>query len=226
MPESRREGFAHNQSKTFGDLAYARRYEEWYTGPGRRADRLEKQLLAGLLRDFPNAMTVLDVGCGTGHFSRWLSDRGLRVVGVEISPAMLGAISIGDNVSYVLADALMLPFADRSFDLAVFVTTLEFISDPVRALREAIRVARLGLLLGVLNRCSLLAVKRKASGKPPWDMASFFSPNEVAGLVQHAAGRRMKRMHYRTTLWPLPWLGSLTLPWGGFIGMSVSLHPI
>ena len=53
MMESLREGFAHNQSKTFGDSALARQYEEWYTGPGRRADRLEKKLLADLLKDLP-----------------------------------------------------------------------------------------------------------------------------------------------------------------------------
>jgi ubiquinone/menaquinone biosynthesis C-methylase UbiE len=177
-----------------------------------------------LLGDFPNAATVLDIGCGTGHFSRWLSDQGLRVVGVEISPAMLEARSRTGGVSYVLGDALALPFADASFDLAVFVTTLEFVNDTGWALREAIRVAKAGLLLGILNRRSLLAVKRKASGKPPWDMARFFSPHELAVLVSAAAGSRMSRTRCRTTLWPLPCLGSLPLPWGGFIGMSVGLH--
>jgi SAM-dependent methyltransferase len=130
-----------------------------------------------------------------------------------------------DGVSYVLGDALALPFGDRSFDLAVFVTTLEFVGDPGRALSEAIRVARPGLLLGALNRYSLLAARRKVSGKPPWDQARFFSPHELAGLVRDAGGGRIRRVRCRTTLWPLPWLGSLPFPWGGFIGMSVELHP-
>jgi len=218
--------FRKSPMEAFADPIFAKRYEEWYAGPGRQADRMEKQLLTRLLGDFPNAGTALDVGCGTGHFSRWLANQGLRVAGVEISPAMLERRSRTDGVSYVLGDALVLPFADRSFDLAIFVTTLEFVNDPGCALREAVRVARAGLLLGILNRCSLLAVKRKASGKPPWDMARFFSPHELAGLVRDAAGGRIIRTHCRTTtLWPLPWLGSLPIPGGGFIGMSVGLDP-
>jgi ubiquinone/menaquinone biosynthesis C-methylase UbiE len=182
-------------------------------------------LLGSLLEGFPTAETVLDVGCGTGHFSRWLAQRGLRVVGVDISSAMLERASRGDGIRYVYGDALALPFVDGSFDLVVFVTTLEFVDNPVRALREAIRVARAGLLLGVLNRCSILAVKRRASGKPPWDTARFFSTGELTRLVQAAAGARSARARWRTTLWPLPGLGSLPLPWGGFIGMSVELSP-
>jgi SAM-dependent methyltransferase len=225
MRESLEAGSLSNRSKVFADPVFAKRYEEWYAGPGRRADRLEKQLLVSLLGDFSAPGTALDIGCGTGHFSRWLAHQGLRVIGVEISSAMLERRSRMDGVSYVLGDALALPFADRSFDLAVLVTTLEFVDDPASALREAIRVARVGLLFGTLNRCSLLAVRRKASGKAPWDMARFFSPHELAGLVRDAAGGRMKRTRYRTTLWPLPCFGSLPLPWGGFIGMSVGLHP-
>ncbi len=61
----------------FDDPAVAERYEQWYSGHGRRADRLEKRLLAQLLEDFPGASTVLDVGCGTGHFTRWMASRGL-----------------------------------------------------------------------------------------------------------------------------------------------------
>ena len=57
-------------SNPFDDPAVAARYEDWYSGPGQRADALEKSLLKGLLADFPGARTVLEVGCGTGHFTR------------------------------------------------------------------------------------------------------------------------------------------------------------
>ena len=73
----------------FGERAAAY-YEAWYeTSEGRRADGLEKAVLGWLLQGFPGSGSVLEIGCGTGHFSRWLSDGGLAVVGLDLSPAML-----------------------------------------------------------------------------------------------------------------------------------------
>ena len=48
-------------------------------------------------------------------------------------------------------------------------------------------MARHGLILGVLNRQSLLAWRRKRSGAPLWQEARFFSPAELVRLVQQAA---------------------------------------
>ena len=46
------------------------------------------RLLAGILRK-RGARTVLDLACGTGSQAFWLARRGFRVVGCDISPAML-----------------------------------------------------------------------------------------------------------------------------------------
>jgi ubiquinone/menaquinone biosynthesis C-methylase UbiE len=211
-------------SNPFDEQARAARYEEWYAGRGRRADWLEKRLLAGFLACFPQAETVLEVGCGTGHFTRWLAEQRRRVVGLDISPTMLAEAMKWNGVQYVVGDALALPFADRSFDVVAFITTLEFVTDPQAALGEAVRVARRGLLLGVLNKHSLLALKRKIGAKPPWKEARFFSPGELLRSVQEVAGARLALVRWRTTLWPLPILRSLPLPWGAFIGMAVQLH--
>ena len=211
-------------SNPFDEEALAKRYEDWYAGRGRRADRLEKQLLARLLTNFSGAKTVLEVGCGTGHFARWLAEQGFRVVGLDISPAMLAEATKRNGVKYVIGDALALPFADRSFDIVAFITTLEFVADPQSALSEAVRVARRGLLLGVLNRYSLLAVKRKICATPPWNEARFLSLGGLMRSLRDVAGTRLARIQWRTTLWPVPGLRSLPLPWGGFIGMAVQLR--
>lgn len=211
-------------SLPFDDAVYAERYEEWYSGRGRRADRLEKRLLGSLLGSFPGAETALEVGCGTGHFTRWLAGRGLRVVGLDISQAMLTTARKWNGLAYVLGDALALPFADRSLDIVALVTTLEFVPDSQRALSEAARVGRRGLLLGVLNRYSFPALGRKIPARPPWDKARLFSPSELAKSVRNATGMRFARIRWRTTLWPLPGLRSLPLPWGGFIGMAVQFR--
>jgi SAM-dependent methyltransferase len=203
----------------FTNPAIVAGYEAWYETSGRRADRLEKALLKRLLAGFSRARTLLEVGCGTGHFTRWFGEQGLQAIGLDLSPPMLTeAVRLG-SPPYVQGDALALPFRAGAFDLVALITTLEFVTDPVQALREATRVARHGLILGVLNRQSLLAWRRKRSGEPLWQEARFFTPTELVHLA--AAGKRVKIV-WRTTLWPV-WPGQLPLPWGGFIGMAVSI---
>ncbi|HIP96331.1 MAG TPA: class I SAM-dependent methyltransferase [Anaerolineae bacterium] len=197
-------------------------YEAWYETSGRWADSLEKALLRRLLASFSRTHTLLEVGCGTGHFTRWFGEQGLQAMGLDLSSPMLAeAVRLG-NPLYVQGDALALPFQAGTFDLVALITTLEFVNDPVQALSEATRVARHGLILGVLNRQSLLAWQRKRSGESLWQMARFFTPAELVRLVQQAAAGKRVKIVWRTTLWPV-WPGELPLPWGGFIGMAVSM---
>jgi ubiquinone/menaquinone biosynthesis C-methylase UbiE len=204
--------------------AVAARYEDWYSGPGCHADDLERRLLGKLLAGFPQARSVIDIGCGTGHFTRWAGNKGLTATGLDASKAMLAEARRLDGVEYLEGNALELPFGDRAFDLAMLVTTLEFVADPLRALSEAARVARQGLLLGVLNRHSLVARGYRASGKSLWHSAHFFTPWELSQLVRQAAETRLRRLSWRTTLWPLPLVRDLPLPWGGFIGLAAQLE--
>ena len=206
----------------FTNPALVSGYESWYQTTGRRADRLEKALLGRLLAGFPQARTLLEVGCGTGHFSRWFAGQGVRVVGLDRSlPMMAEAIRRGAP-SCLHGDALALPFADDTFDLVVLVTTLEFLHDPDQALAEAFRVARQGLILGVLNRHSLLGRQLRVKGGPVWETACLFTPAELSCLAQRAATGTQVHIVWRTTLWPL-WTGALPLPWGGFIGLAARL---
>jgi SAM-dependent methyltransferase len=207
----------------FDEPVAAVRYEQWYREQGRQADFLEKGLLAKLLAEFPQAHTALEIGCGTGHFARWLAERKLRVTGLDISARMLAEACKFNGLTYLRADALNLPFMDRSFDLALLITTVEFVPDPLRALAEAIRVARQGIILGVLNRWSLLALKYRRSGTRLWKSARFFTPWELARLVRVAAGKRFCGVRWRTTIWPIPWMPDLPLPWGGFVGLAAHL---
>lgn len=211
------------QRNPFQDTALARHYEQWYAGAGRRADAQEKALLGRLLRSFPDAHTVLEVGCGTGHFTRWMAENGLETVGLDASRPMLIEARRYGGSNYVIGEASALPVADRSFDLVALVTTLEFVSNPGRALAEAARVARQGVLLGVLNRCSLLALRHRVSRKSLWQSARFFGPGELRDMAVQAARTRIREIVWRTTLWPIPGVSDLHLPWGGFIGMAVRL---
>jgi ubiquinone/menaquinone biosynthesis C-methylase UbiE len=161
----------------------------------------------------------LEVGCGTGHFTRWFAGQGLRAAGLDVAAPMLAEALWLDGLPYLRGNALTLPFADDSFDVAAFVTTLEFVAQPVAVLAEALRVARKGLILGVLNRQSLLGWRLRREDGPIWGVARFFSPAQLVEMVHKAAGEAMS-VTWRTALWPI-WPGALPLPWGGFIGMTV-----
>ena len=209
-----------NRSNPFSDPALVDRYEAWYSTTGVRAGRLEKRLLRWLLARFPEARTLLEVGCGTGHFTRWFEAQGLRATGLDISAAMMAeAARLGTEVC-VRGDALQLPFANGAFDLVALITTVEFLPDPAQALAEARRVARQGLILGVINRSSRVGRDYRRQGGPAWESARFFTPGEFASLARRVAGANAK-IFWRTTLWPF-WPGALPLPWGGFIGMAVA----
>jgi SAM-dependent methyltransferase len=205
----------------FEDPGIAARYESWYETEGRRADRLEKRLLGDLLDRLRPWRSLVEVGSGTGHFTRWFAQRTAgRVVGLDLSMEMLLQAASDRRVRYLRGDACALPFADRAFDVVAFVTTLEFVGDPRRAVAEAWRVARRGLLLGVLNRRSVLGRRLRRRGGPIWSGARLFTVGELRRLVIAAAPGR-PRIVARTTLWPL-WPGSLALPWGGFIGLAAA----
>jgi ubiquinone/menaquinone biosynthesis C-methylase UbiE len=206
----------------FADPALVEGYEDWYRTTGRRADRLEKALLQRLLARFPQAHTILEVGCGTGHFSRWFREMGLQVTGLDVARPMLAEAARLGSPPCVCGNGLALPFPAGGFDLAALVTTLEFVPGPVRALAEALRVARQGVILGALNCHSVLGRRLKRQGGPVWGVARFYTPDELVCLVHRAAAGKQIALDWRTTLWPL-WPTALSLPWGAFIGMAIEL---
>jgi len=125
-----------------------------------------------------------------------------------------------------LADAAALPFADDSHDVVVVITALEFMAEPVPALREAIRVARRAIMVCVLNRWSLLATWRRIQGlfvSTPYDEARFLSAGELRRMLQQATPNLPAQVEMRTAVWPgvLSALEDSHRPWGAFLGMSV-----
>ena len=87
----------------------------------------------------PNA--IVDLATGTGDLALSLMNGlpGAEVIGVDFSKEML-AIAKSKGVRTVAADALKLPFADRSFDCVTIAFGLRNINDWSAALREMARV--------------------------------------------------------------------------------------
>jgi SAM-dependent methyltransferase len=118
---------------------------------------------------------TLDLGCGEGRLSRDLKRLGHDVVGVDVTPAMLtAAAELDPAIETHLADAAALPFADRSFDLAVAFMSLQDVEDFRGAIRESARVLEPGGRL-----CVAIVHPLNSAGRFDGDDAD--SPFTIAG---------------------------------------------
>ncbi|MHB8743408.1 MAG: class I SAM-dependent methyltransferase [Sulfuricaulis sp.] len=153
-------------------------YEEWYhTARGAWIGEVEFRLIMCLLQPSMGA-TLLDVGSGTGYFGRRLATAELQVTGIDPDPEMVGyARRRGMDVAYIEGTANELPFQDRSFDHVTAVTSLCFMSEPQRALAELWRVSRHNVVLGLLNRYSLLF--RQKQGEGGYRSARWYNAKEA-----------------------------------------------
>ncbi len=207
----------------------AARYEAWYETPrGRRADQAERALLEELIAEFPGAGTLLEVGCGTGHFAGGLDRGGLTVVGLDRAPAMLAELRRRHpRLPAVLGDAHALPFRDAAVDLTLFVTTLEFLEHPATALREAVRVSRRGVVLLALNRWSFGGLSRRvgpAARGVLLGQARDVSLLSLRALIRRAAGSRLSGFRWASALWPDGlWAWRAPIPLGDVIGIAARL---
>ena len=96
--------------------------------------------------DLKTGDSALDIACGSGkltaELARIAGPRG-RVVGLDFSPEMLAVARIHHpGIEFAEGDALNLPFDDRSFDACTIAFGLRNLADPVRGLREMLRVVR------------------------------------------------------------------------------------
>lgn len=204
-------------------------YEAWYsTARGAWMAEIEAQ---ALLRQgaISQHTRVLDVGCGTGWFSRRYKVAGAEVVGVDRDRAMLTYARGADaSIPWVQADMQTLPFPDLHFDVVSAVTSLCFVQNEVAALAEMLRTARRSVVLGLLHKHSLLHVRKQ--GRGAYSGAHWHTRREITRLL---AGRKEIAAYSLETrlFWPGgPRLGrwleavpGLARYFGGFLVVTIRL---
>lgn len=96
---------------------------------------------------------ALDVGCGTGAFTRVLAEetpRDATVIGIDADPGLLDVASsreqsagrrISERPSYAAGDATRLPVGDGAVDLAACQALLINLPSPAAAVRELVRAS-------------------------------------------------------------------------------------
>ena len=201
-------------------------YDAWYATPrGRWIGETEYALASRLLA--PQAGdSLLDVGCGTGWFTRRAAADDLVATGLDPNPDWLDYARAHSSpaLSWVEGDARDLPFADASFDHVLSIAALCFVDDERQAVAEIVRVARRRFAIGWLNRASLLyREKGKQGGSGAYQGARWHTAREVRTLF---SGLPVRNLTVRSAVF-LPsgtsWARLLEqgvpamLPWGGLL---------
>lgn len=97
--------------------------------------------------------SFLDVGCGTGEYIKMVQKTGNLLIGIDVSTSYLARtrLETSGSVNLIRADAMSLPFKDRSIDIITCSEVIEHLQEPKRAIDEIFRVATKKVILTTPN---------------------------------------------------------------------------
>jgi ubiquinone/menaquinone biosynthesis C-methylase UbiE len=168
-------------NNVFLNHSVAAEYDNYYlSDSGKKIDKIEKKMISTHLKGVETG-DLLELGCGTGHWTDFFSRKGFKVWAIDESEAMINIANAKKirNASFLKADAANLPFADHSFPVITTITMLEFVKDIGLILDEIDRVLEPGglLVVGCLNKNSELG--KNKDNDPVFRNGCFFSPQEI-----------------------------------------------
>lgn len=117
--------------------------------------------------DMINTGTVLDLGSGDGLFLSLLKQKGIAGEGLDVSEdGVLKTQKKGLEAS-VANFTDKIPFKDNAFDTVVMLDLMEHLYTPEALLKEAVRVSKKSIIIGVPNFNSLPARIQVLLGRVP-----------------------------------------------------------
>ncbi len=165
------------KSNPFHNLA--NQYDNWYE-ENWEIYQAELNLLKKVV---PEKGVGLEVGVGTGRFAPFLGAK----FGIDLAFSPLKKAK-SRGVLTVQAKAEALPFKSSSFDFVLFITTICFLKQPLKAFKEAHRILKEKgrVIIGFINRESPLGKKyeKKKQKSPFYAEARFYAPYEIQKIFQ------------------------------------------
>lgn len=144
------------------------------------------------------ALTVLDLGSGTGFFTDLLSTSYDQVIGLDISNEMLNFARTHrhDNILWVEADAHNIPLKDNSIDFIYSNLVIQWFDPLEKAIAEMLRVLKPGGLLIFSTLVDGTLHELKSSWKQVDDdqhVIDFKTVNELNTLFNNEKGRLVEQ---------------------------------
>jgi malonyl-CoA O-methyltransferase len=148
----------------------AARYDEFAATQREIGDRLFERLELMAIQP----QQIIDVGCGTGYYSRKLQQKypAAQVIGIDIAPEMvkqaraknhwLTKLGLKQGCQYLCADMDQLPLSDNSVDLIFSNLALQWSLNPATTFAEFSRVLKPGglLIFSTLGPDTLMELRR------------------------------------------------------------------
>lgn len=101
--------------------------------------------LKNLLRRFNKSALMIDVGCGTGRISNYLSLKGYKnIVSLDFSLVSLKQVNNNNVNTCIWGNNLHLPLKSNSFELVISSGVIHHTPDPHKAFEECVRILKPG----------------------------------------------------------------------------------
>ena len=96
--------------------------------------------------------TILEAGCGTGHWINQFSNNKRDLFGADLSLGMLKkGVKSGVYINLICADACALPFTENSFDLIICVNAVHFFDNKKEFILSGANLLKPGGLLAIIS---------------------------------------------------------------------------
>jgi 2-polyprenyl-3-methyl-5-hydroxy-6-metoxy-1,4-benzoquinol methylase len=133
--------------------------------------------------------TVIDIGCGPGHYSVALAARGAsRVLGVDFAPGMIEiskkraeSANVSDRCTFTLGDFLEVT-GDEKFDYAIVMGFMDYIADPLALMKKVLKVCRGKAFFSFPTDGGLLAWQRRMRYRNRCDLYLYSEP-QIRSLI-------------------------------------------
>ncbi|MCJ7570340.1 MAG: class I SAM-dependent methyltransferase [Candidatus Thermoplasmatota archaeon] len=111
----------------------------------RYIDRIEKKIVLDMIETCEN-LNILEIGCGTGRFSIYLSEQGSRISALDPAMSMLFKLKEKNvkNINLINASGYELPFKNNTFNGCICLNVINHLQTYKKILIEVNRVLQPG----------------------------------------------------------------------------------
>jgi SAM-dependent methyltransferase len=133
--------------------------------------------------------TVIDIGCGPGHYSVALARAGAaKVLGLDFAPGMLkiaheraALCGVSERCTFALGDFLTHPMSEQ-FDYAIVMGFMDYVRDPLAVICRVLQIVRKRAFFSFPKAGGLLAWQRKLRYRNRCDLF-LYREDEIQSLL-------------------------------------------